>query len=180
MDVHPYAFRLFLPLQRIHKCGSQIILFQFQRHFQFRAKYSTPEYRVVGHHHPDDGPTQRLDVGECHQEAQAHHGAGGFHLAGPTGCNDRSLPAATKRRPVTANSRARTAISAHAGQRPHSQNIAIAAITRSLSARGSRNFAKVTNLIAVAGNVAVHKVRHTGQDEYPQSSPTSKGQPRRR
>ena len=47
MDVHPYAFRLFLPLQRIHKCGSQIIPFQFQRHFQFRAKYSTPEYRVV-------------------------------------------------------------------------------------------------------------------------------------
>ena len=58
-------FCLFLPLQRIHKCGPQIIPFQFQRHFQFRAKYSNLEYRVVATTTHDDGPTQRLDVGNA-------------------------------------------------------------------------------------------------------------------
>lgn len=28
-------------------CRCSAYIFQFQRHFQFRAKYSTPEYRVV-------------------------------------------------------------------------------------------------------------------------------------
>ena len=52
------------------------------------------------------------------------------------------LPTATRRNPVTANSRARTSISAQPGIMPHSQNITIAAMVKSLSARGSRNLPK--------------------------------------
>ena len=52
------------------------------------------------------------------------------------------LPTATNRRPVTANSRVSTIISAHAGKVPHSQNIHMAAMVSSLSARGSRNLPK--------------------------------------
>ena len=54
----------------------------------------------------------------------------------------RPLPTATSLRPVTANSRVRTIITAQAGIRPHSTKMSIQAVTRSLSARGSRNFPK--------------------------------------
>ena len=49
---------------------------------------------------------------------------------------------ATRRRPVTANYRVSTIIRAQAGNTPHSQYMAIAVITSSLSASGSRNLPK--------------------------------------
>ena len=54
----------------------------------------------------------------------------------------RPCSTATRRRPVTANSRARTMKKAQPGIQPTSTNQAMAEITRSLSARGSMNLPK--------------------------------------
>lgn len=55
----------------------------------------------------------------------------------------RPFSTATSRRPVTANSRASTIMTAHAGILPHWIKITMQEITSSLSAKGSRNFPKL-------------------------------------
>src|SRR5699024_6988215 len=109
---------------------------------RFLTKYSTPETTVVTsmtqtHTVSHRGGTSNIIIIMHIMVANV------LILPDMAAAMTRPFSTAMSRRPVTANSRASTIISAQDGIRPHSTKISIAAVTSSLSASGSTNLPKL-------------------------------------
>ena len=114
----------------------------YSMHRQFFQKYSTPEYKVVTTTTAITAHRRASTWGKAINTHSPSMVLAVFTFPDQPAAITVPFPAATSRRPVTANSRVSTTIKAQAGHWPHWQNMAIAAITRSLSAKGSKNLPK--------------------------------------
>ena len=123
--------------------------------------------RPIGARHPEGpiGEEQRPDRDVLDQ---------GLELAREPGRASRGLRRGEPRRPVTASSRpmiTTTSGTAPAGMRSTASSTTSEVVTRSLSTRGSRSFPDPGDLLAPAGQPAVHEVRRRGHDEDPGDQP---------
>lgn len=113
----------------------------FPEHVVVFTKYSTPEYTVVTTMTTQHTVlSQEMFHSSIRQMATMVEAV--LILPDQAAAMTRPLSTAMSRRPVTANSRATTSSSAHAGIWCCSTNSSMAATTSSLSASGSMNLPK--------------------------------------
>ena len=105
-----------------------------------------------------------MDSGEQHHHAQAHHGRGGFDLAGPGGGDDPALLHGDE--PQAGHGKFPEKHNGHhpAGHLPVLDEEAHGRQHQHFIRQRVHKFAEIGDLVVMPGNVAVSKVRQAGDN----------------